>query len=137
MNPITLTPISVPFTDDSMKVARVHWSDEEPTNIQLLSRRAGRRCIVEFESVVGLRMLGELDLASIWLGAAEESLKSTWLFQVTAGGWLALECTRSDFYTQHESPKPHEWLIAGYQECVSVLSACAPKVYELTENAGA
>lgn len=137
MNPASLTPISVPFTDDSMKVVRVNWSDQEPATIVAISRRTGRTCIVEFESVVGLRILGELDLASIWLGAEKEALKSTWLFQVSTGGLLDLECTRSDFYTQHESPKPYEWLVVGYQECVSVLSVGAPKVHERSGNAKA
>jgi hypothetical protein len=135
MNPSLSIPVTVPFTDDSMKVIRVHWADQEAARIEVLSKRTGRRCVVEFESVFGLRMLGEPDLASIWLGAAKETLKSTWLFQVDVGGWFELECTRSDFHTQHVSPRPCEWLIAGYQECVSVLSGSAPKVYERTKDA--
>jgi hypothetical protein len=82
-------------------------------------------------------MLGELDLASMWLDTDKSSLKATWLFQVNTGGWLELECTRNDFYTQHELQQPKEWLVAGYQECVSILSASSPEICERPVNVGA
>jgi hypothetical protein len=137
VNPTNLRPIAVPFTDDSMKVVAMRWSDTESTLIEVVSKRTGRAFVVEFESVIGLRMLGELDLASLWIESTNEILKSTWLFQVNAGGWLELESTRGDFYIQHQETKPYEFLVGGYQECVSVLSPLPPHIQECTEEPGA
>lgn len=109
----------------------VRWSDGGSTFIELLSKRSGRRGQVEFRDDVGLRILSELDLATMWMGADRGLLKETWLFEVHAGGWLELESTRPDFYTKHEAPD-REFLIAGYQECVSVLSRQGPTVLEVT-----
>jgi hypothetical protein len=130
MNPAQLTPIAVPFADETMKVTSVYWSDIEATQIVVASKRTGRSFVVEFESVAGLRMLDELDLASIWINSTSETLASTCLFKVDAGGWLELESTRDDFYTQHWENQPYEFLIGGYLECVSVLSLLPPVILE-------
>lgn len=129
MRAVQLSPVAVQFVDDSMKVVGVCWSDCGPTIIDLLSRRSGRRAKAEFEGDVGLRILEELDLAGMWMGTDRSVLRESWLFEVEAGGWFDLESTRDDFYKQHEAPI-REFLIAGYQECVSVFSRNAPKVVE-------
>ena len=125
-----LRPIAVPFTDDTIKVVAVHWSDVSGASIEIIAKRSGRACTVKFEHVAGLRMLHELDLASLWLEAENAALSSSWLFHVDSGGWLELESTRQDFYTQHELHKPREFLIAGFQECLSVLSFVEPSTHE-------
>lgn len=130
MRAVQLSPVAVPFVDDSMKVVGVSWSDSSPTIIDLVSKRSGRRAKVEFEVDAGLRILEELDLAGMWLGTDRSVLRASWLFEVEAGGWFDLESTRDDFYKKHEAPI-REFLIAGYQECVSVFSSSAPKVVEL------
>jgi hypothetical protein len=89
--------------------------------------------VVEFESVAGFRMLSELDLANFWLGSDNKKLRSSWLFKVEAGGWLEQEAQRDDFYTKHQPKIPQEFLITGYDECISVLSLKEPKVYELRD----
>ncbi|MEJ2795233.1 hypothetical protein WAE56_17640 [Iodobacter sp. LRB] len=132
MNPAYLTPIAVPFADETMKVTSLCWSDTEATQIVVASKRTGRSFVVEFQSVEGLRMLDELDLASVWINSASQALASTWLFKVNAGGWLELESTRDDFYTQHQENQPYEFLIGGYLECVSVLSLLPPVIQERT-----
>ncbi|WP_146161699.1 hypothetical protein [Pseudothauera lacus] len=116
-----------------MKVVGVNWCDSGPTTIDLVSKHSGRRAKVEFEADAGLRILEELDLAGIWLGTDRSVLKASWLFEVEAGGWFDLESTRDDFYKKHEAPI-REFLVAGYQECVSVFSSNAPKVVELKER---
>jgi hypothetical protein len=126
--------MAVPFRDDAVKVEGVRWSDSSSTVIDLVSMRSGRRGRVEFQDDVGLRVLGELDLTGMWLGTDREDLKATWLFEVRAGGWFDLEATRDNFYTQHESPV-REFLIAGYQECVSVFSRLGPIVVEVEGGA--
>lgn len=129
---IELLPIAVPFKDDAMKVTGVHWRDDAPTTISVLSRRSGRRVKVEFQDAAGIRILGELDLAGLWLGSDPATLKATWLYEVRAGGWFNLESQRDDFHTKHEAPT-REFLIAGYQECVSVFSNLGPLFVELGE----
>jgi hypothetical protein len=123
-------PIGVPFSDDSIKVVSLRWTEAGGAFIDVLSKRSGRICTVTFEHVAGLRLLDELDLASVWMDVEKADLRSTWLFRVDEGGWYELESTRSDFYTQHESPRPVEFLVAGYRECVSILSLAEPVVHE-------
>ena len=122
--------MSVPFVDDSMKVIGVHWSAGSCTRVVVQSKRTNRTFAVEFDSVAGLRMLDELDLAGIWLGADKQILGKTWLFEVASGGWLDLESGRDDFYTKHQAGELREYLVAGYQECVSILSESAPRLLE-------
>ncbi len=130
MQVVKLDPVAVPFVDDSVKVVGVRWSDSGATVIDLVSKRSGRRARVEFQDDAGLRILGELDLANMWMGGNRSALRASWLFEVRSGGWFDLESTRDDFYTKHEPPT-REFLIAGYQECVSVFSRRGPTVIEI------
>jgi hypothetical protein len=132
-----ITPIEVPFVDDSIKLIGVRWSDQSATIVEVQSQRTGRTLRIEFESVAGLRMLHELDLASTWLGQSGVALRTSWLFAVHADGWLELESKRDDFYTKHIPAKPAEFLIAGCQECLSVLSFSEPRVHEVAQTSDA
>lgn len=131
-----LTPIPVPFNDDSIKVTGLRWSDSDTTQVELVSKRTGRVCHIDFKNVYGLRLLDELDIAETWMNTANGDLNSSWLFQVSSNGWFHLESTRSDFYAQHLENKPLEFLVAGYQECISVLSHSVPIVIEQYNNVG-
>jgi hypothetical protein len=130
MPSVLLQPLSVPFCDDSAQVVSVRWSVGKPTVVGVTSKRSGRRCEVRFQEDVGVRILGELDLAGIWTSQPKELLQSTWLFVVRSRGWFDLEATRQDFYTKHEPPVT-EYLIAGFQECVSVLARGEPTLVEM------
>jgi hypothetical protein len=136
MRPALLEPVKVPFSDDSMKVVRVDWNAVGSTAVEVLSKREGRRFRVEFPGDVGLRILGELDLATMWIETPKEVLKATWLFVVRAGGWFELESARDDFYTKHEAPVT-EFLIGGYQDCVSIFSRSMPVVTEVLQESDA
>jgi hypothetical protein len=136
MPDLPLAAIPVPFNDDAVKITDLHWSDgDQPTRIAVTSRRSGRSCIVEFDVVIGLRMLDELDLASTWQQAPADILKSSWLFAVRSGGWFELEATRPDFYTQHVLQKPSEFLVVGFQDCLSVLALSIPRIQEISSGA--
>lgn len=130
MRAVQLDPIAVPFSDNTVKLAGVHWKDNGTTVIDLISKGSGRRARVEFLDDCGLRILDELDLASMWIGAVPGVFEKTWLFEVHAGGWFDLEATRHDFYTKHESPI-REFLVTGYRECVSILSRLEPTIVEM------
>jgi len=123
-----MRPISVPFHDDAIKVVEIRWTDADGASIDVLSRKSGQTCNVVFEHVVGFRTLDELDIASMWTEADKADLSSTWLFQVDRGGWFDLESTRLDFYAQHEPKRPSEFLVVGYQACVSILSHAMPRL---------
>jgi len=126
-----LRPIAVPLSDGSTKVTSLRWNENAGLSIELVSKHTQRAFAVKFESVVGVRSLHELDLAAFWLTAEKQVLSSSWFFEVCSGGWLELEATRDDFYTKHEALQPREYLVAGYQECVSILSFSAPELHEL------
>jgi hypothetical protein len=136
MRAALLEPLAVPFSDDSMKVVRVDWSAIGSTEIEVLSKRTGRRFRLEFQDDVGLRILGELDLATMWIETPKDILKSTWLFAVRAGGWFELESIRDDFYTKHDAPVT-EFLVGGYQECVSIFSRGGPVITEMPKESDA
>ena len=124
--------IEVPFNDDSIKIVGFEWVDCDGLTVTIKSNASGRRCKVQFESVAGIRMLDELNLASWWLTAPRQELARSWLHQVTSGGWYSLEATRSDFYSQHEKTMS-EYLITGFQECLSVFSHAQPVIVEARE----
>jgi len=128
MHTAQMRPIPTPFHDDTIKVVAIRWTDVGGVSIDVLSRKTGQTCTVVFEQVVGFRTLDELDLASMWIEAERTDLSSSWLFQVDQGGWFDLESTRLDFYTQHEPKRPFEFLVAGYRDCVSILSHAMPRL---------
>ena len=130
---VDLQSIAVPFNDDAIKVVGLRWGNAGATVIDVVSKRTGCRACVEFTDDAGHRVLDELNLAGIWSGAAPSVLNATWLFEVRAGGWLDLEATRADFYNQPELAL-REFLIAGYQECVSVLARSGPVVRETSDG---
>lgn len=130
---VDLHPIAAPFNDDAMRVVGLRWRLAGATVIDVVSERSGRRACVEFTDDTGHRVLDELNLAGMWLGAGSSVLRTTWLFEVRSGGWLDLEATRADFYNQPELAL-REFLIAGYQECVSVLASSGPVVREMLEE---
>ena len=127
--PAILERLPVPFCDDAIQVATVQWTLGRPTLVEVKSRLTGRRCELKFEDDTGLRILGELDLAATWMAQPKGLMQSTWLFVVRSGGWFDLEATREDFYTKHEEPVT-EYLVVGFQQCVSVLSRSKPEVVE-------
>jgi hypothetical protein len=79
---------------------------------------------VAFESVEGFRVLDEGDLLEFWPTC---SRPNGWLWQVHEGGWFALESTRALFLPEKHQGV-HEFLVAGDNECVSVLSRNYPTV---------
>ncbi len=121
--PLRLSPLSVPFSDDAVRIIGLDWRESGDVNVQVGSKRAGQSCVVQFSEVVGIRILDELDLASWWVEAERACLASSWLFAVDANGWLAFEQTRQDFYTKHMPHETFEYLLAGFTDCVSILSS--------------
>ena len=79
---------------------------------------------VDFDVVSGFRVLDEGDLLEFW---APDVRAPGWLWRVTGGGWLDLECTRSGFL-RRDVPEMKEYLVAGVNDCVSVFAGVEPNV---------
>lgn len=89
------------------------------------------RTYVEFEHVVGFRLLDEGDLLEFW---NQESRSLDWIWIVEEGGWLGLEQVRSGFTSGHNFDG-NEYLITGINECLSVLSTGQPKISHYSADA--
>jgi hypothetical protein len=77
---------------------------------------SGQETIVEFVEVEGFRVLDEGDLLEFW-----PACSNSWLYKITAGGWLEQECLRPGFVAR-ETKNVLEFFIAGVNACVSVIS---------------
>ncbi|WP_019141851.1 hypothetical protein [Noviherbaspirillum massiliense] len=120
--------IEVPFNGTSVKVVEAQWTHDAGTVIEVWLKTTNERAEVIFSDDIGLRILDELDVAGFWLNTPKTKLAESWLFKVNRGGWFDFEATREDFYSKYHAAEITEYLVAGYQECVSVLSRSAPIV---------
>ena len=80
---------------------------------------------VHFEDVVALRVMDERDLMAFWPTC---STPNGWLFEVTNGGWLSQERLRDDSCIRFHDERLREFLVAGIEDCVSVLATLPPRV---------
>ncbi len=85
---------------------------------------SGQIVHVACENVEGFRVLDEGQLLEFWGGAALRY----WLFEVKSNGWLASENNRDTAPLIVEGGDLKEYMIAGANECVSVLAYTQPYV---------
>ncbi|QSX36716.1 hypothetical protein [Shewanella sedimentimangrovi] len=109
-------PIAVECLGDEVYLQSLHY---DLAGLSLCLKVENRLVEVCFHSIQGLRMLNEGDLLEFW---AEFSLSNGWLYQLSEGGWFALESNRSGFMASGGKVL-NEFLIVTRKECVSVLSA--------------
>ncbi|EHK9018838.1 hypothetical protein KCU41_004394 [Vibrio vulnificus] len=79
---------------------------------------------VACENVEGFRVLDEGQLLEFWGGDATQY----WLFEVKANGWLASENKRETAPLIVEGGELKEYMVAGANECVSILAYTQPYV---------
>ncbi|MFB9215703.1 hypothetical protein [Vibrio sinaloensis] len=79
---------------------------------------------VACENVEGFRVLDEGQLLEFWGGDATQY----WLFEVKANGWLASESKRETAPLIVEGGELKEYMVAGANECVSILAYTQPYV---------
>jgi hypothetical protein len=114
--------VAGPFQPDSMcEVVSISYTTD---GLRMRVEGSELATDVVFPSVWGFRVLDELDLTEFW---SECSLKTGWLFEVTAGGWKALELHRAHFVTGRLYEDLREFLVVG-NDCVSVLSKDEPQL---------
>ena len=83
---------------------------------------------LEFTNVEGFRVLDEGQLCTFW---SSEPRASGWLWDVKAGGWFALESTRSDFIlglTSSIGNELRDFIVLGINDCVNVLTWDQPRI---------
>ena len=83
------------------------------------------RADITVDDVIGFRLLDEGDLLDFW--SAGISSQKGWIFEITAGGWLAQESLRGGFVSQHRAGV-REFLVVGVDWCLSLLALSAPRV---------
>ena len=113
--------VDVPVPKDS-EIGRITYEYGEVA----IAVVAGEKnvALVQFKGVRGVRILDEGDLLEFWPNC---SRAYGWLFQISAGGWLELECSQPRFIRENYSTV-REYLVTGDNECVSIFSNQAPTV---------
>jgi hypothetical protein len=89
-----------------------------------LSFRSNEIVYVDFEAVEGFRVLDEGQLLEFW----GDDSKDHWVFEVVGNGWLAAESARETAPFIDEGGELKEYLVAGVNDCVSILDYEYPKV---------
>ncbi|HEY5548549.1 MAG TPA: hypothetical protein VIL17_03030 [Coriobacteriia bacterium] len=79
---------------------------------------------VVFDSPIGFRALDERDMIEFWNTYSEPH---GWLWQVSSGGWMELESSRTGFVDSSFIPELREYLVVD-EMCVSVLCTRPPRV---------
>ena len=85
----------------------------------------GNGFAVVFEDVRGYRVLDERNLAEYWPECSEPNGR---IFEVESGGWLDQERRRPLFLEFELIADLKEFLVAGIEDCVSVLCVEPPEV---------
>ena len=93
--------------------------------IEVCELGGSRRLEVRFAATEAFRVMHERDLGDYWPTC---STPNGWIFEVTAGGWLSQEFERPDSLVAKIHSELQEFLIAGVEDCVSILSLAAPEV---------
>ncbi len=81
------------------------------------------KAVVQFEEVIGFRVLDEIDLIEFW---PTFSSPRGWLFLVESGGWKELESVRVGFVRKDWGL--NEYFVTGCNECVSIISGFEPTI---------
>ncbi|MCR8957897.1 hypothetical protein M0765_009225 [Variovorax sp. S2] len=80
---------------------------------------------VGFDGVVAYRVMDERDLGEYWPACSQPN---GWVYSIRSGGWLSQESVRSGSCIGLFYPDVHEYLVAGFTDCVSVLCTSEPRV---------
>jgi hypothetical protein len=83
------------------------------------------RATVTFEECAAFRVMDERDLAEYWPAC---SSNRGWIFEIQGGGWLAQELGRPASLVAHMNPGLREYLVAGTDDCVSIMAVELPKI---------
>jgi hypothetical protein len=78
---------------------------------------------IQFEGVVGYRVLDERDLPQFWQSAQNDGASNgCMLYEVTSGGWADEHKAQSPIMAEGFYSPLREWIVLSDDWCVSVLS---------------
>ena len=109
---VTPEVISVNYDLWTLRITLLFTDDKNPT-------------YVDFGAIAGFRVLDEGQLLEFWGPDTENH----WLFTVESKGWLAMEASRETAPFITEDGKLTEYLVAGINECVSIISYGEPTIF--------
>lgn len=93
--------------------------------ITLLFKNQSRPTYINFHSIAGFRVLDEGNLLEFW----EKTYGDYYMYIVKEGGWLAMEASRESApLLTVDGSNLTEYLIAGIDDCVSILSYAQPTI---------
>lgn len=79
---------------------------------------------LDFENIEGFRVLDEGQLLEYW----GDNTEKHWVFEVLENGWLSAESSRETAPLIEEDGNLKEYLVAGINDCVSVLAYSSPSL---------
>ena len=127
MSKVVARPIGTEFRFvEGSDVVRLEYTPGRLV-IHVRAAKKAPTAIVEFETILGFRVLNERDLTEYWPAC---STPNGWFFEVQSGGWLSQERERDGSCIAAMNPEAKEYLVTGDDDCVSVLSRGAPVVRE-------
>jgi hypothetical protein len=116
-------PCDPPLPED-LEIVRVEYSP----NFLMINTRSlsdSATALIEFPDIIGFRVLDEGNLLEFW---PECSSANGRLFEIFAGGWLGQELIRPGSLIGPMKIKAKEYLLAGVDDCVSVICHGEPTV---------
>ena len=122
MNYVTANPIvtQYPFLRGT-QIGTINYRSNKLL-IEVISCDKDEIVFVEFEGVIGFRVLDERNILEYWPTC---STPNGWIYEIESGGWIHSETIRLKNYDS-EFHSAKEYLVGGIDECVSVLSLQAP-----------
>lgn len=126
--PPRVTVVQTSFPSDKTTRVESLSFDSDGLSVSVSSQHWDAKVV--FEQTYGFRVLDELDLTEFW---SQCTLADGWLFEVTSGGWKALELTRP-FFVSGRQDWGREYLVVGLNECVSVITKEKPSVLANTPS---
>ena len=79
--------------------------------------------MIKFDSVVAFKCLDERDMSDYWY---DEVFTQNWILEVFEGGWFQMEKSRG--MISHEVMEIREFLIAGIEDCLTILATDEPSI---------
>ena len=110
-------------SEGTPEVVDIHY-DLWVLRVTVLFEGAKNPTYVSFDAVEGFRVLDEGQLLEYW----DPGQSGSWLYVVEKGGWLELEASRNGAPTLAADGKLKEYLVAGINDCISVLAYEDPTV---------